>query len=235
MIKEPVMPTKETLPRDEVNWRRGSVDDMGKYFPGVEGEMMREIYETALRLFPEVLQLQPDKIRVIFTTEAGTFAGGASANPNVANLALGNSKELASKNLINRISLRLGGTDGDLETAGWLVRLFALAHEIGHIVQGTPEDGSDQQFVALFGDDIDRSGQAELKDEWNYTDDEYSHYVQSGPEANADFIALYILENWDPEAFEGPKKAGYGLSDWKKWAEEHKIVCSDGSLKLQNL
>ncbi|MDR2524372.1 MAG: hypothetical protein LBC95_02405 [Candidatus Nomurabacteria bacterium] len=224
------------LDQQLVKWRSGTIDELPQYFPGQKGVWLLEIYNTAAKLFPNIAQLQPNKITVIYGN-AGVFAGGNDGDANVANIALGTG-EIVSRNLKSRISIRLGGTASaeDIDSTESFIQLFALAHEIGHIIQGNEIDGSNEDFIELFGDDINRSEENNLKDEGNYTDEEYTRYVQWDKEANADFIALYILGNWEKEAFGDldPVNNGYRLTDWKKWADDHKIIARDGVLFGEN-
>jgi hypothetical protein len=60
-------------------------------------------------------------------------------------------------------------------------------------------------------------------DIYNYTDEEYLKYVNSESEANADFIALWIMGMRNPNMKTSPQNEGYSLSDWQKWTKDHRI------------
>lgn len=218
---------------NNILWIRGTLEEIKKYFPGIEGELLLEIYYKAVELFPNVLQLQPQNIRIDFS-DSGHFEGTASTNPEVANLALGNGTVMISKNIFKRLHLRLGfeTLQKDIEEVKPFIRLFALAHEVGHIIQGEENKESENVFIESFKDNIERTLSHRIKNLTNYTDEEYNRYVQSDIETNADFIALYILGEWMPDAFlhAAPQNEGFDLKDWKKWGKKHQLEILDGEL-----
>ncbi len=82
-------------------------------------------------------------------------------------------------------------------------------------------------FRSLFGDDISRDSDGAFLDPDNYSDADYLNYINSEVEANADFIALWILGMVQSDFPNAPQNQGYELRDWKIWAERHTIMQSD--------
>lgn len=78
------------------------------------------------------------------------------------------------------------------------------------------------QFVQLFGGDIERNVESAFLDD-NYADTEYVAYANTDAEANADFIALWILGQLDDSLAVAPQQLGYALSDWRIWAENNQF------------
>ncbi|MFZ5376584.1 MAG: hypothetical protein ACOZAN_02835 [Patescibacteria group bacterium] len=103
----------------------------------------------------------------------------------------------------------------------------ALKREIARYNQSVQENEAIKKaqsfFLMLFDDDIDRAWDGTCLDSENYTVEEYSKYVNSTPETNADFIALWIMGMDNVEMEASPQNGGYSLNDWKKWAENHRI------------
>lgn len=79
-------------------------------------------------------------------------------------------------------------------------------------------------FRLIFGNDIARDSGGVFIDPSSYSEEDYLKYVNSDPEANADFISLWIMGMNDPDLKTSPQSEGYGIEDWQRWAEDHRIV-----------
>ena len=80
-----------------------------------------------------------------------------------------------------------------------------------------------EYFRSVFKDDINREANEASLSTYGYSDETYLAYVNSGAEANADFISLWILGIDDPVMETSPQKQGYQINEWLRWATDHKI------------
>lgn len=80
-----------------------------------------------------------------------------------------------------------------------------------------------EYFRRIFKTDINRESSGAFLNPLDYSTGEYLRYVNSGAEASADFISLWIMGMKNPSMKTSPQNEGYRIEDWQQWANAHRI------------
>lgn len=145
-----------------------------------------------------------------------------STDEEIFQFAVGHELGHLIQGLADFLSIEDQNIDGLTETQ--INKLKKEIEEYNESIRANQEIKSAQDyFRSIFGEDINRNTNEAYIDISNYTNEEYLRYVNSSAEANADFISLWIMGMRNPNMKKSPQNEGYSLSDWSKWANDHKI------------
>lgn len=170
-----------------------------------------DVYRTATEIFKGSQLLR--EVTLEISSNDSLMVGGIGKNQygeDIPIIHLGEKGELA-QTVKNRLIFRLGLDAERYATApDEVLRSFALAHEIGHIIQAEPT------FTYLFGN----------TDSHTYIpEDDYRSYVNSDNELNADYIARLIMGHSRLNAqFDlGVVPPKQPPQQWREWARDYRI------------
>ena len=192
---------REQIPtRREVDQRRSEA------FDEYVGPFSGDVYLTALNCFPGFSFLRD--MSVSFDPNSAIFTGGVIESTGEPSIHIGTKEGAINNRMKSRLFERFQLPEEARGLPDEAFKPIIFAHELGHVIQNDP------LFEQFYG---------KLEPGFPDPNIDYSGYVHSDLEANADFIAAQIISNAEFGKLLGIMPPTEGPSEWRDWADAHKL------------
>jgi hypothetical protein len=168
------------------------------------GVFYGDIFFTCARIFPTLLLLE--QTRFEFVRKSKVIVGGldSAGNP-VVHMGQGETVEGGAR---QRLVRRLGLPIEPIASYNGIFKRIIFGHELGHVLQ------ADEDFVNVFGE-IDQTTYS--------PEDDYSKYVNSDKEVNADYISAKLFGHSALGSQLGYQPPDETPKQWRQWAASRQL------------